>query len=213
MSNASSTKAPTTERRKSWVEMTDRRSEWFTWADIIETTGGAQTIVVRVTGFKQGKISQSNKRVVSLDLATATGKLPKPLGLNATNARQISAIYGTDKPADWVERQIILSLYVGQDRDPQGGGTCNCVRVHKRKPTAAELHGARYDRASALALLESAADRESLESARATIKAQRPPAEHYAEIKQAIADAEERVAAGEAMAAEAGESPGVEAAE
>lgn len=213
MSNASSTKAPTTERRKSWVEMTDRRSEWFTWADIIEITGGAQTIVVRVTGFKQGKISQSNKRVVALDLATATGKPPKPLGLNATNARQISAIYGTDKPADWVERQIILSLYVGQDRDPQGGGTCNCVRVHKRKPTAAELHGARYDHASALALLESAADRESLESARATIKAQRPPAEHHAAIKQAIADAEERVAAGEAMAAEDGVEANVEVGE
>ena len=80
------------ERKKSWAEMTDRNSEWFTWPDILEMTGGKQEVTLQVVKAEQGKIKQSNKRVVALTFDGAK----KPLGLNATNAKSITSLYGTD---------------------------------------------------------------------------------------------------------------------
>ena len=77
------------ERKKSWAEMTDRNSEWFTWPDILEMTSGRTEVTLRVVKAEQGKIKQSDKRVVALTLDGAKRRL----GLNATNAKMITSIY------------------------------------------------------------------------------------------------------------------------
>lgn len=177
------------EQRKSWAEMTDRNSEWFTWPDILEMTGGKREITLRVVEAKQGKIKQSNKRVVALTLEG----VKKPLGLNATNAKMITSIYGTDKPADWSDAKILLTLYVGEARDPDSGGKCGCVRIRAKKPAATQLHGAKYDHASAMAMIGMAKTAEELTECRATIGAQKPPAASHAELKAAFESAEARI--------------------
>lgn len=179
------------ERDKSWAEMTDRNSEWFTWPDILEMTGGRTEVTLRVVKAEQGKIKQSDKRVVALTLDGAKRRL----GLNATNAKMITSIYGTDKPAAWAAAGILLTLYVGRARDPDGGGDCNCVRIRAKRPEAAQLHGAAYDHAAALALIASAKTVEALTEARVAIAAQRPPEAHHAELKSATTAAEERIKA------------------
>lgn len=179
------------EHDKSWAEMTDRNSEWFTWPDILEMTGGRTEVTLRVIKAEQGKIKQSDKRVVALTLDGAKRRL----GLNATNAKMITSIYGTDKPSAWAADKILLTLYVGRARDPDGGGDCNCVRIRAKRPEAAQLHGAAYDHAAALALIAAAKTGEALTEARVTIAAQRPPEAHHAELKSATAAADERIKA------------------
>jgi hypothetical protein len=138
-----------TDRKKAWAEMTDRNSKWFTWADILEMTDGKQEVTVRVVKAAQGKIDQSNKRVVAL---TFDG-VAKPLGLNATTAKSITSLYGTEYPSDWEAQRITLTLYIGRDKDPTiPGAMCNCVRVRNRKPADAQVRGAKYDHAAAYAL-------------------------------------------------------------
>lgn len=188
----------TAERKKSWAEMTDRNSEWLTWPDILEMTAGRQEVTLRVAKCEQGKIKQSGKRVVAVTFDGAK----KPLGLNATNAKTITALYGTDKPAEWQERKILLTLFVGTARDPDGGGQCNCVRIRNRKPTDAEVFGAKYDRAIALKLIADAVSLDELESARATISAQRPPKADHADLKAAIESRDAAIKAAHASAVE-----------
>lgn len=185
------------ERKKSWAEMTDRNSEWFTWPDILEMTGGKQEVTLQVVKAEQGKIKQSNKRVVALTFDGAK----KPLGLNATNAKSITSLYGTDKPADWADQRILLTLFVGQARDPESGGQCNCVRIRAKKPSVSQLHGAKYDHDAALALIASATSQAEIDAHRVTIAAQKPPAAHHAALKDAFAAREAEIKE-EATAAE-----------
>lgn len=197
------------ERKKSWAEMTDRNSEWFTWADILTMTAGKREVTLRVTKAVQGKIKQSNKRVVALTFDGAK----KPLGLNPTNAAEIEALYGTDKPADWEAQRILLTLYIGRTKDPKRPGhECNCVRVRNRKPSPAEVHGAKYDREIALAMIGGAGTEADLTAARAALTALKPPATDADALRAAIAEADKRikasVEAAEAAAREAAELDG-----
>ena len=186
-----------TERRKSWVEMTDRNSKWFTWADIVELTGGRQEVTLRVVRADQGKIEQSKKRVVALHLEDASGvKVDKPLGLNPTNAKTITAIYGTDKPDDWADKHVLLTLFVGRANDPSSpikGAQCNCVRIKPVIPTAGALHRKSYDHAAWLEIAAAASTSDEVQAARELATALKPPKEHHAEIKAAIDAAIARV--------------------
>lgn len=195
------------ERKKSWAEMTDRNSEWFTWTDILTMTAGKREVTLRVVKATQGHIKQSkNKRVVALKFEGAKN----PLGLNPTNAAEIESLYGTDKPADWEAQRILLTLYIGRTKDPKRPGQeCNCVRIRNRKPSPAEVHGAKYDREIALAMIGGAGTEADLTAARAALTALKPPAADADALRAAIAEADKRIKA----AAEAAEAAAREAAE
>lgn len=212
------------ERKKSWVEMTDRNSEFFTWADIVEMTAGGNRIVLQVVAAKQGEVKQAGKkgkRGVALSLADADGKVyPRPLLLNPTNAKAMTANMGTDKPADWEARQPCIGLFIGRANDPKNPGTeCNCVRISKGLADASDLHGAKYNKGAALSKIAAAQTADELTEVRAKIGSQRPPAADHAELKTAVAAAEKRIAelvaaaaaiaAEQSVIAEAGSTPEV----
>lgn len=193
------------ERKKSWAEMTDRNSEWLTWPDLLEMNG-ERDITLRIERAIQGKIKQSNKRVVALHFAG----VKKPLGLNATNAKVITSITGSDKPADWAEAKALITLYIGRDKDPTiPGAQCNCVRIRPRKPSEAQLFAAKYDHERWLTLIGEAASPEDVAAARELLNAQKPPKEHHAAIKAAIEAATARITA--AMQAASADLPTAEA--
>lgn len=194
------------ERKKSWAEMTDRNSEWLTWPDLLEMNGGAD-VTLRIERATQGKIKQSNKRVVALYFAG----VKKPLGLNATNAKTITALTGSDKPADWVEGRALVTLFIGKDKDPSSdvkGALCNCVRIRPRKPGEAQLFAAKYDHAAWLAFIGEALTPEDVTQARQILNDRKPPKEHHAEIKAAIEAATARITA--AMQAASADMPAAE---
>ena len=58
------------------------------------------------------------------------------LALNKTNAKVIAKLYGADV-SKWVGQPI--ALYVGQTRDPDGGGQIACIRVRPTRPDAAAV--------------------------------------------------------------------------
>ncbi len=193
-----------TERKKSWAEMTDRNSEWLTWPDLLEMNGERDT-TLRIERAIQGKIKQSNKRVVALYFAG----VKKPLGLNATNAKVITSIVGSDKPDDWVAAKALITLYIGRDKDPTiPGAQCNCVRVRPRKPTEAQLFAAKYDHDRWFALIGEAASPEDVAAARDLLNTQKPPKEYHAAIKSAIEAATARITA--AVPAASAELPAAE---
>jgi hypothetical protein len=66
-------------------------------------------------------------------IVTLQGKALK-LALNKTNAKTIAKLYGPDIDA-WVGKRI--ALYVGETRDPDGGGQIACIRIRPSKPTGA----------------------------------------------------------------------------
>lgn len=193
-----------TERKKSWAEMTDRNSEWLTWPDLLEMNG-ERDVTLRIERAIQGKIKQSNKRVVALYFAG----VKKPLGLNATNAKVITSITGSDKPDDWVAAKAMITLFIGRDKDPTiPGAQCNCVRVRPRKPTEAQLFAAKYDHAQWLAFIGDALTPEDVAQARQILNDRKPPKEHHAEIKAAIEAATARITA--AMQAASADLPAAE---
>lgn len=179
------------ERKKSWAEMTDRNSEWLTWPDLLEMNG-ERDVTLRIERATQGKIKQSNKRVVALYFAG----VKKPLGLNATNAKVITSITGSDKPDDWVAAKALITLYIGRDKDPTiPGAQCNCVRIRPRKPGEAQLFAAKYDHAAWLAFIGEALTPEDVAQARQILNDRKPPKECHAEIKAAIEAATARITA------------------
>ncbi len=193
-----------TERKKSWAEMTDRNSEWLTWPDLLEMNG-ERDVTLRIERAIQGKIKQSNKRVVALYFAG----VKKPLGLNATNAKVITSITGSDKPDDWVAAKAMITLFIGRDKDPTiPGAQCNCVRVRPRKPGEAQLFAAKYDHAQWLAFIGDALTPEDVAQARQILNDRKPPKEHHAEIKAAIEAATARIMA--AMQAASADLPAAE---
>lgn len=178
-----------------WKTMTDSNSKWFTYAQIHELTGGSDC-TVRVIGAKQGLIEQSKRRVVALELEG----IEKPLGLNPTNAQSITDLYGTGIVADWVDAKILVTLYIGRDKDPKHPGQlCDCVRVRPKKPTPDMLWNAEppaYDHATALQMYAEATDEDSIGAAREYAVSHRAPRSAHADLAKAAKAAKDRIAAG-----------------
>lgn len=80
-----------------------------------------------------GGVLENGKQKTKKPLVKMVGKT-LILALNRTNAKTISKLYGDDV-ASWHGKEI--ALYVARTRDPDGGGECDCIRVHNVKPTAA----------------------------------------------------------------------------
>lgn len=74
-------------------------------------------------------------------LESGTVKTKKPIlrlrgkrllfALNKTNAKTIARLYGQDVE-QWAGKSI--ALYIGETRDPDGGGKCACIRIRPKRP-------------------------------------------------------------------------------
>ena len=195
------------ERKKTWQEMTDRNSKWFTAADIYQMNEGRE-MTLRVSAFKQGKVEQSKRRVVALTLDTGEGSKPldKPLGMNPTNNKTVTDIYGSDKPAEWVEQKILITVYIARDKDPQNPGKmCDCIRIRPRKPKDGAALGPgpkTFDLDDLIEQVGMATSLAEIESLRPKSVPKSVSEDDRARLKQAFADRSEGLAAEAAFTAE-----------
>jgi hypothetical protein len=86
--------------------------------------------IERVTRGEYPDLEDAKKKIYKPDVYFV-GK-SKPLGLNSTNARQISKLLGSSKTEDWIGKSIII--YPTTTR--AFGEEHECIRVKNRLPPA-----------------------------------------------------------------------------
>lgn len=128
--------------------------------------------------------------------------IAKPYSAGATFLGQVAALYGDDF-ARWSGKAV--TIFPTKER--AFGKVNDVIRVKPVVPKAAQVWRAKYDHATTLAALADAADLDEVRAIRESIIAQKPPAERNAEIKAAIAAAEERIKAAPGKAPESDEAP------
>lgn len=143
---------------------------------------------LRIAKIDAGKVSYADGPTKK-PLITFEG-VQKPLAAGATVMTQIASLYGTDTPSKMVGK--LVTLYAAKT-DSYGKKNVDCIRVRPRIPKPADLWGAPYDHASALAQISAAADLAELEDVRAAIGARRPASEFHASLKAAVGDATARI--------------------
>ena len=192
--------ATATDTSPSIFSMIDRsKSAWFTWVDIADMNGGAD-MTLKIVDIKSGEAGHGRDK--SKLAAVFFEGVRKPLGCRITNLKSLVALYGTDKVAGLKGK--LVTLYIGEDRNPRYNPKdtasteqprCACVRIRNKKPTAAQQFAIKYDHAVALSSLADASEESEVEAIRLALNGQKPPAEHHAELKAAIASALERIKA------------------
>lgn len=186
---------------QSVFSMIDRsKSAWFTWVDIADMNGGAD-MTVKIVDIKSGEAGFGNDK--SKLAAVFLEGIRKPLGCRITNLKSLVAMHGTDKVEGLKGKLITLYIASGvrnpryKPNDPSEEPTCKAVRIRNKKPAAAQQFAIKYDHATAVKSLAEATEAAEVEAIRLALAGQKPPAEHHAELKAAVAAAFERVKAAE----------------
>lgn len=106
-------------------------NDWFTAADLYDEKSEVfGEVVVKIDSVKGGELVGEGGRKTRRPIVTfsgPSGRPFKPLAVNSTNAKAISAIAGSEDTNRWVG--ALVCLFVTKTRDPQGGGQINCIRV------------------------------------------------------------------------------------
>ncbi len=106
-----------------WKSMTERD---YLFAFDLNGKDVTLTIEKVVAGEIVGQKGKKNKKPMCF---FKEGREKKPLALNATNCKAISAMYGNDTD-NWIGKRV--TLYPTQTE--MGGETVDCIRVRPRVP-------------------------------------------------------------------------------
>ena len=110
-------------------------AKWFTHADLYDLKAEKYfELDVEVLRVEQGEAEQPNsgrKQKLPALFAKALRSgvaLPKPLGLNTTNALAVESIVGSDDYKRWPGTKVTFFVIMDA-RDPNGGGKRPAIRI------------------------------------------------------------------------------------
>lgn len=113
-----------------WKSMTDT-----TWLFAFDLTG--QERHVQIERVEAGELIGQGGRKTKKPSCYFKG-VPKPLALNATNAKAIAAIVGSPDTDRWTGQWI--TIYPTQCTTP-AGETTDCIRIRPKAPTPPTAKG------------------------------------------------------------------------
>ncbi len=106
-----------------WRTLTNEK-----WLKYYHIEGRDRTVTI--TEMKKGEVRKPNGEKDFMPVALLE-ETDKELGLNKTNCKTISEIYGTTDYTQWIGKKITIYATTTTKR---GGEVCGCIRVRPKKP-------------------------------------------------------------------------------